>query len=73
MHSVPAYRTTVEKMLQDLQALENIITAASSLDHDPVAIGIGVQVRFKDDKIVVTLQSCLHNIQLLLPSDKKGQ
>ena len=35
----------MEKMLQDLQALENIITAASSLNHDPVAIGLDVQAR----------------------------
>ena len=35
----------MEKMLHDLQALENIITAASGLDHDPVAIGIDVWAR----------------------------
>ena len=45
MHSIPAYRTIVEKMLQDLQALENIITAAPGLDHDPIAIGIDVWAR----------------------------
>ena len=45
MHSIAAYRTIVENMLQDLQALEDIITAASGLDHDPVAIGIDVQAR----------------------------
>ena len=42
---IPAYRTIVEKMLQDLQTLENIITAASGLDHDPVAIEIDVWAR----------------------------
>ena len=41
MHSIPAYRNDVEKMLQDPQTLENIITAAPSLDNDPVAIRIG--------------------------------
>ena len=45
MHSIPAHRNIVEKMLQDPQALENIITAASGLDHDPVAIRIDVQAR----------------------------
>ena len=34
----PAYRNIVGKMLQDLEALENIITASSSLDNDPVAM-----------------------------------
>ena len=32
-------------MLQDPQNLEYIITAAFSLDNDPVAIGTGVQAR----------------------------
>ena len=35
----------MEKMLQDPQILENIITAVPSLDDDPVAIGTGVQTR----------------------------
>ena len=35
----------MEKMLQDPQTLENIITAAPSLVNDPVAIRIGVQTR----------------------------
>ena len=39
MHSIPAYRNIVEKMLHVPQALENIITAASSPDDDPIAIG----------------------------------
>ena len=30
----------VEKMLQNPQVLENIITAASGLHNDPVAIGL---------------------------------
>ena len=38
MHSIPTYRNIVEKMLQNPQALANIITAASGLDDDPVAI-----------------------------------
>ena len=38
-HSIPAYRSIVEKMLHVPQMLENIITAASSLEDDPVAIG----------------------------------
>ena len=45
VHSIPTYRNIVEKMLQDPQTLENIITAAASLDNDPVVIGIGVQTR----------------------------
>ena len=36
---------SMEKMLQDPQTLENIITEAPSLDNDPVVIGIGVQTR----------------------------
>ena len=36
MHSIPAYRNIVEKMLHVPQTLENIITAASSLDDDPL-------------------------------------
>ena len=43
MHSIPAYRNIVEKMLHGPQTLENIITAASSLDDDPVVIGSGLQ------------------------------
>ena len=45
MHSIPTYRNIVEKMLQEPQALENIITAASDLHNDPVTIGISVQAR----------------------------
>ena len=44
MHSIPAYRSIVEKMLQDPQMLENIITAASSLDDDPVALDRNFQL-----------------------------
>ena len=40
MHSIPTYRNIVEKMLQNPETLENIITAASSLHNDPVAIGL---------------------------------
>ena len=43
MHSIPAYRIIAEKMLHVPQALENIITAAPSLDDDPVAIASGLQ------------------------------
>ena len=38
MHSIPTYRNIVEKMLQDPDALENIITASSSLADDPVTM-----------------------------------
>ena len=34
----PTYRNIVEKMLQDPETLENIITASSTLDNDPVAM-----------------------------------
>ena len=34
----PAYRNIVEKILQDPEPLENIITALSSLNGDPVAM-----------------------------------
>ena len=40
MHSVPTYRNIVDKMLQNPETLENIITAASGLHDDPVAIGL---------------------------------
>ena len=40
MHSIPTYRNVVEKMLQDPEALENIITASSALDDDPVAMEV---------------------------------
>ena len=43
MHSIPAYRNIVEKMLHVPQTLENIITAAPCLDDDPVAIGSSLQ------------------------------
>ena len=43
MHSISAYRNIVEKMLHVPQTLENIITAASSLDGDPVVIGSSFQ------------------------------
>ena len=43
MHSIPAYRSIVEKILHVPQMLENIITAASNLDDDPVAIGSNFQ------------------------------
>ena len=36
----PTYRNIVEKMWQDPEALENIITASSGLDNDPVVIGL---------------------------------
>ena len=42
MHSIPVYRNIVEKKWHVPQDLENIITAASSLDDDPVAIGSGL-------------------------------
>ena len=43
MYSIPAYRSIVEKMLHVPQMLENIITAASSLDDDPVVISSSFQ------------------------------
>ena len=43
MYYIPAYRSIVEKMLHVPQMLENIITAASSLDDDPVMIGSSFQ------------------------------
>ena len=43
MHSIPAYRSIVEKMLHVPQMFENIITAASSLDDDLVVIGSSFQ------------------------------
>ena len=39
MHSIPAYRSIVEKMLHVPQTFENIITTAASLIDDPVSIG----------------------------------
>ena len=42
MHSIPAYGNIVDKMLHVPQALENIITAAPSLDDDHVALGSGL-------------------------------
>ena len=38
MHSIPTCRNIVEKMLQNPETLENIITAAFGLHDDPVAI-----------------------------------
>ena len=46
MYSIPTYRDIVEKMLQDPKALENIITAASGLDDDPVAIELVFWARY---------------------------
>ena len=43
MHSIPTYRNIVGKMLQTPETLENIITAASGLHNDPVAIGLMFQ------------------------------
>ena len=43
MHSIPAYRSIVEKMLHVPQTLENITTAASSLDDNPVVISSSFQ------------------------------
>ena len=40
MHSIPTYRNIVEKILQILDTLENIIPAASGLHNDPVDIGL---------------------------------
>ena len=40
MHSIPVYSNIVE-MSQNPLALENTITAAPSLNNDPVLIGIG--------------------------------
>ena len=51
MHSIPASRSIVEKMLHVPQTLENIITAASSLDDDPVAIGSNFPVHARDLKM----------------------
>ena len=42
MHSIPAYRNIVQKMLHVPQALATIITAAPNLDDDPVAIESGL-------------------------------
>ena len=39
------YRNIVEKMLQDPEALGNIITASSGLDNDPVAMELVFWVR----------------------------
>ena len=39
MHSIPAYRSIVEKKLHVPQTFENIITTAPSLDDIPVSIG----------------------------------
>jgi len=36
----PAYRSTVDKMLNDKSALENIVAATPGLDKDPVAIAM---------------------------------
>ena len=41
MCSIPVYSNIVETMLQNPLALEKTITAAPSLDNDPVVIGIG--------------------------------
>ena len=41
MRSIPVYSNIVEKLLQNPLTLENTITAAPSLDNDPVVIGIG--------------------------------
>ena len=41
----PTYKNIVEKMLQDLEALENIITASSSSDNDPVAMELMFWIR----------------------------
>ena len=46
MHSIQTYRNIVEKMLQNPETLENIITAASSLDDDPVAIELVFWARY---------------------------
>ena len=43
MHSIPAYRSIVEKMLHVPQTFENIITTAPSLDNNPVSIGSSFQ------------------------------
>ena len=43
MHSVLTYRNIVGKMVQNPETLENIITAASGLHNDPVAIGLVFQ------------------------------
>ena len=40
MNSVPTYRNIVGKMLQNPETVENIITAASDLHNDPVAVGL---------------------------------
>ena len=57
-------------MLQCPETLENIITAASGLHNDPVAIELCFSQRLQDDNML-SLQSCLHNIKLLLPSAYK--
>ena len=56
----------MEKMLQDPDTLENIITAASGLHDDPVAIELVLGKRIQNDN-TLSFQSCLHNIKLLLP------
>ena len=43
MHSIPTYRNIVGKMLQEAETLGNIITVASSLHNDPVAIRLVFQ------------------------------
>ena len=43
MDSIPTYRNIVGKMLQNPETLKNIITAASRLHNDPVAMGLVFQ------------------------------
>ena len=65
MHSIQTYRNIVEKMLQNPETLENVITAAPGLHDDPVTIEWCLDQRIQDDN-VLSFQSCLHNIKLLL-------
>ena len=41
----PTYRNIVDKILQNTKTLENIITASSGLDNDPVAMKLVFWVR----------------------------
>ena len=74
MCSIPAYRNIVQKMFHVPQTLENIITAASSLDDDPVAIESGLQSipgtwRWQNDGTTLKLSS-QHKTFSLFSDDK---
>ena len=47
----PTYRNIVKKMLQDPETLENIITASSGLENDPVAMELKLVFWVRDLKM----------------------